>query len=452
MNDCTQAQNELLASSGQLLELSQSIRVHVEACEDCRSFAVKQRRLRRLAKSTQEIVRKDLDLPPSAWVRIRQSVEDEAKPDSMFVGFLRWFPVAALPVLIIALGWTLLNQPAQVGDQKQVGSAPTAQSMEPTRAALSPEAGEFRVLGQTAGSSIEVGGTPSVAALDQGHRLAFLPHSKAKVVELSDKRVALNLESGQVTCEVRKLRSDEAFVVIAKDLRVSVVGTRFTVMIDADGIPSVSVTEGRVAVSRVGQEDKMLGAGESLQGKKPDEPGPDVVAKLGDVEAGTDVSGVPIMQKETKVASPKKTRKRTSPAKPKAIKPVDSTKDSTAQADPKKTEKVIDVTVSETMSPRDEDDDTGVRSRLVGVIGMIRSGNCSAAQSALTTINLLDGAPRFRGDITYLSGYCHRKQGNVGRAERLFNLYEKLAGNRRWKIPTSHDEILPIPSPSHLRR
>ena len=333
----------------------------------CSSFAVKQRRLRRLAKSTQEIVRKDLDLPPSAWVRIRQSVEDEAKPESMFVGFLRWFPVAALPVLIIALGWTLLNQPGQVGEQKQVGSSPTAQSMAPTRAALSPETGEFQALGQTAGSSIEVGGSIR-GRTEPGPSFGILTSFKSQVGRTVRQARCTKSESGQVTCEVRKLRSDEAFVVIAKDLRVSVVGTRFTVMIDDDGIPSVSVSEGRVAVSRVGQEDTMLGAGESLQGEKTDEPAPEAVAKLDAVEAGTDVSGVPVMKKETKVDSPKKTRKRMSPVKPKTVKPVDGAEGLSAQADPKKAEKVIDVTVSETMSPRDEDDQTGVRSRLVGVI------------------------------------------------------------------------------------
>ena len=452
MIECSQAQEALLAGSGLVHELSEAIQEHVETCDACSAFALKRRRLRRLAKSTQEIVRKEFDLPPSAWARIRSSVEEEAKPEPVFMGFLRWFPVAALPVLIIALGWVLLDQRSDGGEQGSPTPTQLTQSKGANSLAVKPEQGEFKELGQEVGSSIEAGNTRSTATLKLGHRLGFQPHSKVGIIELSDKRVALRLDAGQITCEVRKLRADESFVVTANGMRVSVVGTRFTVALDEDGVPSVSVSEGQVSVTRHGHENAMLGPGDALKDEPAEEPAP--VAQNDDMapQAAADVSGVPIMRDASKKAASRKTRKKVTAAKRKTSETAVQVDDVPARDAGGDAEKVIEVTVNETMAPQDGVDRSGVRGRLVGVIGMIRSGNCSAAQSALTTINLIEGASHYRSDITYLSGYCHRKQGDVGRAERLFKLYEKLGANRRWKIPTSHDEILPIPSPSHLRR
>ena len=452
MIECSQAQEALLAGSGLVHELPEAIQEHVGACDACSAFALKRRRLRRLAKSTQEIVRKEFDLPPSAWARIRNSVEEEAKPEPFIMGFLRWFPVAALPVLIIALGWVLLDQKSDVGEQGAPTPKTLTQSNTSSKLAVKLEQGEFKELGQEVGSSIEAGDAPSMAALELGHRLGFQPHSKVGIIELSDKRVALQLEAGQITCEVRKLRSDESFVVVAKGMRVSVVGTRFTVALDEDGVPSVSVSDGQVSVTRDGHENAMLGPGDTLKDNVTEGPAPVAQDDNTAPQADADVSGVPIMRDASKKAAPRKARKKVVAAKAKSSETAVMVADKPARDAEDDAEKVIEVTVSETMAPQDVVDRSGIRGRLVGVIGMIRSGNCSAAQAALTTINLIEGASHYRGDITYLSGYCHRKQGDVGRAERLFRLYEKLGANRRWKIPTSHDEILPIPSPSHLRR
>ena len=453
MTECSQAQEELLAGTGLIHELSESIQEHVRACEECTEFALKRRRLRRLAKSTQEIVRNELDLPPAAWARIRSSVEEEIQPEPILSVFLRWFPVAAIPVLVIGFGWFLLNQQQGTGAGGQQTVSVAADSVQGSKVrAVTARKGDFKALGQTKGGVIEAGRGLAVASLQTGHSLELKAHSKVKIKELTKDRVALNLEAGSVTCEVRKLRPNESFEVYAKGLRVAVVGTRFTVAISSDGVPSVSVAEGRVAVTQQDGRKALLGAGETLDGSE--EVASDSLAKAeaADVSAGTDVSGVPVMRETSEREAPQKVRKKAVSSKSRVSKSPEVSDAPGAEAPRKDAGHVIEVTVNETMEAARGADSTEVRSRLVGVIGMIRSGNCSAAQSALSAINLMNGASRYRADITYLSGYCHRKKGDVGRSERLFTLYRKLSKSRRWKIPTAHDEVLPIPSASHLAK
>jgi ferric-dicitrate binding protein FerR (iron transport regulator) len=442
MSDCSQAQERLLAGSGLVHELPDETQSHVGDCEPCQEFALRRRRLRRLAKNTQEIVRKDVGLSPTAWARIRTAIDDTAPRESIGLLFFRWFPVAALPVLVIALGWVLLDQ------QPKSGSTELAQMTPGTVDPVEATSGSFATLDTATGGVIEVGDKDAVATLALGHKLEFGARSKLALVRLSEKAVALRLVKGKVTCEVRKLKADEIFEVHAGDLRVSVVGTKFTVSMSDDGTASVSVEEGQVAVHRKDAERQLLGAGENY--KQPivavvEEPADEPLEKPDSMVAEADVSGVPVLKTAQRKALQRRVLKKTL-----AI-PASESVPAPKPPKEKSTPKIIEVTVpAQAMEPQEGSGPRGVRSRLVGVIGMIRSGNCSAALIELRNMTRNHAGLGSMSDISYLTGYCLHKQGNKERAATFFELYRKRGGSQRWKVPTDSDEVLPVPSVSRL--
>jgi hypothetical protein len=448
MTECSQAQERILAGTGLVHELPDETQSHVADCESCQEFAVRRRRLRRLSKSTQEIVRNDVKLSPTAWARIRTAIDEEAPRESFGLALFRWFPVAALPVLIIALGWVLLDQQSENTEIPKSGPSELAQITPHSSQPVEATSGSFTTLDTTTGGVIEVGEEDAVATLALGHKLAFGAGSKLNLVRLSDKAVALRLEKGKVTCEVRKLKAGESFEVYAGDLRVAVVGTAFTVSIADDGTASVSVEEGRVAVHRKDAERQLLGAGEAYKRTRVavvENPAEEPAQKQASVIADANVSGVPVMRK-----SQRKTVQRRS-AKKVVAKPATEAVPKPAPREEEPATKIIEVSVpAQAMEPQGDSEIRGVRSRLVGVIGMIRSGNCSAALVELRNITRNHVGLGSMGDISYLTGYCLHKQGNKERAAKFFELYRKRGGSQKWKIPTAPDEVLPVPSVSRL--
>ena len=83
-------------------------------------------------------------------------------------------------------------------------------------------------------------------------------------VNASQKNTTIMLEQGTVTCTVPKRPADEPFVVQARDVRVEVIGTRFSVS-QEEGSVGVVVMEGVVQVFHDGRLTRVK-AGESWEG------------------------------------------------------------------------------------------------------------------------------------------------------------------------------------------
>jgi hypothetical protein len=159
----------------------------------------------------------------------------------------RWVTGAALAAAAAAVLW--LQRPAT--------EAPTAQRASTE---IAPPRHESRIVSTDA---------PSETAL--GDAVLTLAARSDVAVSGSDQEGWLvRLEAGQVDCRVGPRRGRPPFVVQAGDTRVSVVGTRFTVIRSERGT-SVAVTEGHVQVES-GTDHVLLGPGETWPAPAPVQP------------------------------------------------------------------------------------------------------------------------------------------------------------------------------------
>lgn len=132
----------------------------------------------------------------------------------------------------------------------------------------------------TSAAGTSVGAAPSVtqAAHREGERVvaidrverqtvglartSFAPGTVAWIRSATATQLTVELERGELEADVVPGQPDR-YVVLAGSTRVSVKGTRFVVARDGDST-RVSVSRGRVAVTRAHGEPVLLGAGESL--------------------------------------------------------------------------------------------------------------------------------------------------------------------------------------------
>src|SRR5690606_7657784 len=93
-------------------------------------------------------------------------------------------------------------------------------------------------------------------------RLSLEAHTRVAVEESSDDAVIVNLSRGQVHCDVAPNRT-RRFAVLARGVRVSVTGTRFSVRLDQGARVRVAVESGTVEVTAPGARTvRSLSAGE----------------------------------------------------------------------------------------------------------------------------------------------------------------------------------------------
>jgi ferric-dicitrate binding protein FerR (iron transport regulator) len=100
-----------------------------------------------------------------------------------------------------------------------------------------------------------------------GAALTLAARSEVRVAGSDAGGWLVRLARGQVDCEVAPRHGRPPFVVLAGSTRVTVVGTRFTVIQDGPGA-RVHVSEGRVKVAS-GGEERTLGPGESWPSAAP---------------------------------------------------------------------------------------------------------------------------------------------------------------------------------------
>jgi len=150
------------------------------------------------------------------WSRVRESGEKKAP-------MWRWAAASAIAASLAVAAFALWPRPLAVGSQLEASAEGTV--------------GRF-----SDGSRVEVGRSSSV-----------------RLVSDTKGEVRVELERGSATFEVSK-RPDRRFVVHADGVEVRVVGTRFTVTRDSQGV-TVSVERGIVEVARAATTVR-LGAGQ----------------------------------------------------------------------------------------------------------------------------------------------------------------------------------------------
>jgi transmembrane sensor len=114
------------------------------------------------------------------------------------------------------------------------------------------------------GSSLEVPPGGRAELRIGAHRIAVGGDTSLRLAAVAEDRVALELARGGARFDVDFGPRGGRFTVAAGDVLVTVKGTIFTVSRDARGV-IVDVAEGRVAVSREGEELAVLTAGDRLE-------------------------------------------------------------------------------------------------------------------------------------------------------------------------------------------
>lgn len=135
----------------------------------------------------------------------------------------------------------------------------------------------FALLGRGRGSEHATAVAPTAPAGGAGVDLqgagTLWPAPDARVlVRRAGADTRIELSDGRIELQVRRRRAGERFVVHLSDAEVEVRGTRFTVEARRGALARVTVTEGVVAVRRVGDPERLLAAGG--QWLLPDPPAP----------------------------------------------------------------------------------------------------------------------------------------------------------------------------------
>lgn len=205
------------------------------------------------------------------WRRIDREmlkrIGAEADEPAAGMGWLAWLtPVArglalAGVAAVLALGavavWRALDAPNNAAP----GSVPVAQvEVQVQDAPQMPPVPEA-VVGQ-----VLAAGKSGARVTLADAQLSLRPASAAKVVRKDAEATVVDLINGEITCEVGKRAPGAVYQVRARDVVVTVLGTRFTVNLDrATGGVAVGVEEGVVRVQRGDEPAAVLRAGDSVE-------------------------------------------------------------------------------------------------------------------------------------------------------------------------------------------
>jgi hypothetical protein len=462
---CSDTQRALL-DVGHLTHLPGHMSEHVDLCEACQGFASRRQHLEELTTVARRALKQEMALTPSAWARVRTRIAevDTAKP--LWWDILRWIPVAAIPVALIVLGWTLSFGH---GDAQK----PEAFSVVTTNPKLhgeSPNAfrvtsGEVAKLEMRTGGLLIAGNRPVAGELFGQHKLNLPPQSKVVFRSLRPGRIALELKAGAVTSEVAKRGPGESFEVWAAGHRVEVVGTVFTVALAVQGGVRVTVTRGQVKVWDRKGHAIAVASGQSWPASNDKDLAP-VVDSASVTEPPADKGPLAVPAKRVVVNDAKnqrlsKRRKKKSPGRKMGAKtlPASNPKPLIGTAIAKGSKKsqvhVIERQIPDARMKPPAADTTEkkatLRERLVGVIKTIRAGRCGAALNQMSRLSRDLKLRRHPTDLIYLMGYCLRKLGKTPRADAFFAAYRKLTRSRRWVLPKSAAHKLPRPTVRQLR-
>ena len=231
--------------------------VHLESCPECRAAWAKWRALEpEIAKSVALNVD---DLPVRDRIvldRVHARLGKNRRPS---VPRLVWVGAAAGVAAVVAI--LILNF-----GLAEDGSTPRADSHELKASAtvFAADGTAERKLELEPGASFEVAPGERASLRIDRHRIDLRGSSALRLAELSRSVVVIDLARGEASFDVDFGTERGTFSVTAGDVVVSVKGTRFTVMRNAE-LVTVAVEEGRVAVARKGREIAILAAKERLE-------------------------------------------------------------------------------------------------------------------------------------------------------------------------------------------
>lgn len=379
---------------------------HAEHCAVCGPFLDQYRAFALVTIRARRAQDRARDLSPQSWVRIRQGV-DQAKSERRIrsiamLGLAAASAVAAVFLLLPRLQGIETIQARALAE----GTMQAQHHLDVAAPRLTPALRAQLVGGRDVviadGDTLEGGSMGKTYRAFGRHTIILEPGSVVRATSWEDNRMALAVLQGVAAFEVNRATLEESFQVWSGDVQVHVKGTVFAVERKLSGATRVTVDHGRVVVSRVGNDDVPVQAGERVTFPPtvggPDEP------ELPDL-------GLPTTN-PTKIAQPTP-----------------------------RPEKVVDIDI-------DLGGATGVPSGptldvpklMPAILTTVRAGRCTQALNALAELDKTLGAEMPREAI-WMSAYCKRKLGDIPGSAALFNRY---GSQGPWQVPEG-TENPPLP-------
>lgn len=226
---------------------------HLDRCDLCRSAQAGLQRYTELANAARE-----LDVPRVNYDTMALALRQEARSQAKAAG--RRTLVSALAVAaVLALsvfGVSRLAPPAPTADNAAtvppVADATNTTALPATVTQRGKPAGAAHANSPTLteGAVLQALTEELRVELWEGTEARLQRDTVARVEKLQGHQVRLRIERGAITSQVAPLTADDAYEIAVNDLVVAVRGTRFTVERSADGQAQVTLTEGKVDVTR----------------------------------------------------------------------------------------------------------------------------------------------------------------------------------------------------------
>jgi len=390
----------------------------------------------------------DERIAPSDWVTIREAMPDRTPRAAPW---LQWALMAGGAVAAAVAAVALVPgtpSPTASPDAAPVVARGVGTTLSPP--SVEPRLGPALATGVVLKAGTEV---KSITGFGR-HALKLSAGSEIRLDTWRSDEVRLTLITGTLRCDVQRANAAEVFAVTAGETTVRVVGTTFEVSLDASGAMAVQVIHGEVAVRRGDVEVGRVRAGNrwtgaaSVAAAAPQAPAEPIAAAEAKAEATMVAKRSSKKARKTvpkKVASTNAPDKAATAAAPTPLPVKTPTEAPPAEPGPKTVDRTIEASDN---APQV----AGGRTLLTPVVGLIRGGQCGAAKSKMRGIYKRLGADRTPPDLFYLMAYCNHVQGKHGAAKAFFMKYRYRSRSRSFKVPSSPEETLPVPSASQLQR
>jgi|GEM_PF-3312337 len=277
MSACSQTQRAI-AQAVSLSALDEAHAAHAATCAQCGALLDRYRQLDRVTRRTRRVLETEGELSPNDWVRIREGI-DRGIADRRPWLRTALVTAAAAAAIVVAFAIVQGGQGSDVGrasalalDEVSQPTAPQVAIVQPAPApdlAPAPEilaAAEGGVgLTVASGDVLEAGDAARTIDAFGRHHVTIAADSAVRVIDWRSDKLALEVVSGEVTCDVNRAQGEDVFEVRSGDVTVRVLGTIFTVARDDAGATRVAVSRGRVGVIEGTGAMREIAAGESVE-------------------------------------------------------------------------------------------------------------------------------------------------------------------------------------------
>ncbi|TNF28784.1 MAG: hypothetical protein EP329_17250 [Deltaproteobacteria bacterium] len=269
MSACSQTKRAI-AQAISLGDLPEAHAAHAAACPECGGLLNRYRHLDRVTRRTRRVLETEVDLSPNDWVRVREGIDRAVTRRRPVLPMLL---AGAVTIAAVVLAFVIVRggQAAETGrtsalalDQVESPSAPQVAVAPPATPEVMVAAEGGKALAVAAGDVLAAGDAPRTLDAFGRHHVTLSANSQLRVLDWAADKMALEVVSGEVTCDVNRTLDEDVFEVRSGDVTVHVLGTVFSVARDAEGSTRVAVTRGRVGVLEGTGAMRELGAGESM--------------------------------------------------------------------------------------------------------------------------------------------------------------------------------------------